>query len=179
MKQKKFIREVRHADAKQLEKLFIKLLSKKYDYGTGVQLDTLAVLIGNDRAESLTLRWYDRRARRSDRRRYRTLTGYGQCQGLLLARDNDIVTSCCEKMARVVAYGHVHYFDGRIFVPGVPSSPCEQNGALYLLSKNHGLTLDKCPFCGTPITECLSVKKEKKNAEKEHQPAENKNEERP
>ncbi|MDD4222343.1 MAG: hypothetical protein PHF83_04335 [Candidatus Methanomethylophilus sp.] len=162
MKQKKFAQEVRHADPEKLEKMYQDLLGHESDYGTRIQLDTLSILIGTERAEELGLDWYDKQAQKLDRQKYRLLTGYGQCQGLLMARGNDIVSCCCDKMAKVVAYGHVHYFDGRIFIPGYPSDPCEKDGAIYILSKNRGYTVNKCPFCGAPITECLPIRKDRK-----------------
>jgi len=155
MDEKKLREMLNGGDVKQLAVAYLKLMDEKPSFKQRVQLDSIHLVLGREQTAQLTAAWYDRRAAHFDERRFRSLTGYGQCQGALIARGNDVIVCCCRKMAGVIAYGHAHYFGGRIYVPGKPADPCENGGATYIIDKTRGISFVRCPFCGAEIIEHL------------------------
>src|SRR5574344_681473 len=148
MDEKKLRKMLDEGGEKQLAAAYLKLMDEQPSFKRRTQLDSLHLVLGRERTAQLTAAWYDRRAAHFDERRYRSLTGYGQCQGALIARGNDVIVCCCRKMAGVIAYGHAHYFGGRIYVPGKPADPCVSNGATYVIDKTRCMSLARCPFGG-------------------------------
>lgn len=162
MDEKKFNKKVREADEKKLQKMYFKNLDARPDYLQRAQLNTLASMIDGDAVDSMNFDYYDTATQALEKVRYQLLTGYGQCQGNLVCRGNDIVICCCRDMASLVAYRHANYYNGRIYVPGCTPEVCRDGEDTYVITGKGGRSLRCCPFCGALISERIRTKEEGK-----------------
>ncbi len=153
MTDSKFSKKVDKAKNRKLLKMYLEKMDYKPSGKTVEELRVLSDRIPEPVTDDLQYAYYEHRIEKMKRERFRTLTGYGQCRGLLVAHDGDVVLCCCRDMAKLIVDTNAYCQKGAIRVPVKHGAASHYEDSYYLISDDEDEAFYECPFCFAPVQE--------------------------
>ncbi len=155
MADSKFSKKVSNAKDRKLFKMYLDKMDYKPSDKTVEELRVLSDRIPEPVMDDLQYSYYERRAEKLKRERFRTLTGYGQCRGLLVAHDGDVILCCCRDMAKMIVENNAYVQKGSLRVPTKHGFASHFRDSYYLIAEEDEEVYDECPFCYAIVQEKL------------------------
>ena len=150
---RKFNRKVNNAKDRKLFGMYLDRMDYKPSDKAVEELRVLSDKIPEPVTDDLQYSYYEKRIAKLNRERFRVLTGYGQCRGMLVAHDGDIVLCCCREMAELIAFHNGYHSEGAIHIPVKHGTASHYDNSYYLITDAGEETFKECPFCFAPLQE--------------------------
>ena len=165
MADRKFVKKVSNAKDRKLFKMYLDKMDYKPSDKTVEELRILSDRIPEPVTDDLQYAYYEHRMERLKKERFRILTGYGQCRGMLVTHNGDIVLCCCRDMARLIADTNAYGRKGAIVVPARHGAASHYNDGYYLITEDEDETLNECPFCFSSVQEKIDYTEDSETGE--------------